>query len=155
MGLLGRSMNTLIRIIKEPRIIRFIKFCLVGLSGVVVNFGAFWLLTRYIGLLDMAAIILSWAAATLSNFTLNELWTFRDRREGDNKAVLVRAMKFFLVALTAMGLYYAVYTPLTRFLGVYDLLAYAIAIVVGLVWNFTASILWTWRKSVTGVTANL
>jgi len=131
---------------KERELRRFIQFCFVGLSGVGVNFGTFWLLTRGAGLWDLAAVILGWATATLSNFILNDIWTFRDRRMGTAKAILLRAAKFFLVSLGAIGVYYAVYTPLTRFLGVYDLVAYAIAIGIGLVWNFSINVLWTWRK---------
>jgi dolichol-phosphate mannosyltransferase len=130
-----------ILLLRQRELRRFIQFCFVGLSGVGVNFGTFWLLTRGAGLWDLAAVILSWATATLSNFILNDIWTFRDRS----------AVKFFLVSLGAMGIYYAVYTPLTRFLGMYDLVAYAIAIGIGLVWNFSMSVLWTWRKSERGI----
>jgi len=133
--------------LKQRELRRFIQFCFVGLTGVGVNFGTFWLLTRGAGLWDLAAVILGWATATLSNFILNDIWTFRDRRVRAAKAILLRAVKFFLVSLGAIGVYYAVYTPLTRFLGVYDLVAYAIAIGIGLVWNFSMSVLWTWRKS--------
>jgi dolichol-phosphate mannosyltransferase len=140
-----------ILLLRQRELRRFIQFCFVGLSGVGVNFGTFWLLTRGAGLWDLAAVILSWATATLSNFILNDIWTFRDRRAGKAKAILVRAVKFFLVSLGAMGIYYAVYTPLTRFLGMYDLVAYAIAIGIGLVWNFSMSVLWTWRKSERGI----
>jgi dolichol-phosphate mannosyltransferase len=134
---------------RQRELRRFIQFGLVGLSGVGVNFGTFWLLTRGAGLGDLVAVILGWATATLSNFILNDIWTFRDRRAGNAKAILVRAVKFFLVSLGAVGIYYAVYTPLTRFLGVYDLVAYAIAIGIGLVWNFSVNVLWTWRKDKT------
>ena len=139
-----------ILVLKQRELKRFIQFCFVGLSGVGVNFGTFWLLTRGAGLWDLAAVILGWATATLSNFILNDIWTFGDRRVGNAKAILMRAVKFFLVSLAAVGIYYAVYTPLTRFLEVYDLVAYAIAIGIGLVWNFSMSVLWTWRKSEKG-----
>jgi len=121
-----------ILVLRQRGLRRFIQFGLVGLSGVGVNFGTFWLLTRVAGLGDLVAVILGWATATLSNFILNDIWTFRDRRAGNAKAILVRAVKFFLVSLGAVGIYYAVYTPLTRFLGVYDLVAYAIAIGIDL-----------------------
>ncbi|MBL7119355.1 MAG: GtrA family protein [Dehalococcoidia bacterium] len=130
----------------ERELRRLIQFALVGLSGVGVNFGAFWLLTRAAGLPDLVALLLGWATATLSNFILNDIWTFRDRRVGNIKATLVRALKFNLISVGAVGLYYASYTPLTRFLEVYDLVAYAIAIGIGLVWNFSMNVLWTWRK---------
>lgn len=126
---------------------RFIRFGLVGLSGVGVNMGTFWLFTRIGHVKDLVALIIAYIAATLSNFILNDIWTFRDKRVTGVRATSMRAVKFALVSGVAVGLYYAVYTPLTRVAGVYDLLALAIAIGVGLVWNFTANVLWTWKKA--------
>lgn len=138
--------------LRQRELRRFVQFGLVGLSGVGVNFGTFWLLTRIAGLsepYDLVALILSMEAATLSNFVLNDIWTFRDRRITSIKATLVRALKFNLVSIGAITLYYVVYTPLTRLLEVYDLVALALAIGIGLVWNFSINVLWTWRKDKT------
>lgn len=138
---------------KERELRRFIQFCLIGLSGAGVNLGVFWLLTRIAGLYDLIALILSIAASILSNFILNDIWTFRDRRIASMKATLLRALKFNLVSIGAVVLYYGVYTPLTRFwLGEGSLLALAIAIGVGLAWNFSMNVLWTWRRSETRTT---
>ena len=109
--------------------------------------GIFWLLTRVAGLYDLIALILGVEASIISNFILNDVWTFRDRRIGRLKAVLFRSLKFNLVSAGAVVLYYAIYTPLTRVLGMYDLLALAIAIGIGLIWNFGLNVFWTWRKS--------
>ncbi len=142
----GCLQYVLILAARDREIRRFVQFSLVGLTGVGVNFGTFWLLTRPIGLPDLPALALSWATSVLSNFALNDIWTFRDRRITRPKATVVRGLKFSLASAGAIGIYYAIYTPLTRFLGVYDLLAYGIAILAGLVWNFSINLVWTWRK---------
>lgn len=153
---LGYLKNIFLMATKEKELRRFIQFCLVGLSGVVVNIGAFWLLTRVAGLYDLVALIIGLLASIISNFVLNEVWTFRDRRTGSVKAISVRVLKFDLVSAGAIALYYGIYTPLTRFwLGEDSFLALAIAIGVGLIWNFSANTLWTWRKSETEFFANL
>jgi putative flippase GtrA len=54
-------------------------------------------------------------------------------------------MKFNLISGGAVLIYYAIFIPLTRNLNVYDLIAYPIAIFVGLIWNFSLNFLWTWR----------
>lgn len=123
---------------------RVIKFCLVGLSGAGVNFFIFLFITRVAGLNDLVALILSWEVSVLSNFTLNNNWTFQDRRTG---SILTRIGKFHMVSIGVVLLYYAIYTPLTRLLEVYDLIAYLIAIGAGVVWNFTVNVFWTWRRS--------
>jgi len=104
-----------------------------------------WLLTRLAHLYDLVALIIALEISILSNFALNDLWTFRDKRTGGLKALVVRAVKFNMVSAGAVAIYYAIYTPLTRFLGVYDLLALFFAVFVGLVWNFMVNFLWTWR----------
>lgn len=125
---------------------RFIQFGLVGLSGMGVNLGTFWLLWHVAGIDDRVSLVFAYAAATLSNFILNDFWTFRDRRLGGLVPFLGRAPKFALVSAVAIGIYYAIYLPLTRYLEVYELLALAAAIGVGLAWNFTANVLWTWKN---------
>ena len=125
---------------------RFARFALVGLSGTGVNMGTFWLLTRIVHCPDLVAIVIGYVAATLSNFALNDLWTFKDRRTKGVEATMTRLARFCVVSGVAIGIYYAIYIPLTRYLGVYDLLALGIAIVVGMLWNFSVNLLWTWRK---------
>ncbi len=124
---------------------RFLKFCVVGTTGFSVNLGFFWLLTRIAHVYDLVALIIALEISVLSNFALNDLWTFRDKRTGGLKALVVRAVKFNMVSSGAVAIYYAVYTPLTRLLGVYDLLALLCAVFVGLVWNFGVNFLWTWK----------
>jgi len=131
---------------RERELRRFVQFGLVGLSGVGVNMGTFWFFTRIVELRDLVALAFAYIAATLSNFALNDIWTFRDRRVGKAKATLIRGLKFGLVSGGAIAIYYAVYTPLTRYLDLYDMAALAIAIGFGLVWNFSVNVLWTWKR---------
>ena len=132
-------------VLKEGGLKRLVQFGLVGLSGVGVNWGTFWLLTRMAHLVDLAAIPLAVGASIITNFILNDIWTFRDKRVARIDATLSRAWKFALVSLGATAIYYAIYTPLTDLLHVYDLAAYALAIAVGTIWNFSVNVLWTWR----------
>jgi dolichol-phosphate mannosyltransferase len=122
---------------------RFVRFGLVGLSGVFVDMPIFGVLVRFAHVYDLIAILPAYAAATVWNFTLNDRWTFRDRREN---SLLARAGKFGLVSLLPLAYRLATYWPLTRMSGQTKLLAYAIAIVVGMLWNFGVNFLWTWRK---------
>jgi dolichol-phosphate mannosyltransferase len=133
-------------VIRPTGLGRFVRFGLVGLSGTGVNMGTFWLLTRIAHCPDLVAIVFGYIAATLSNFVLNDLWTFKDRRTKGAEATMTRLARFCVVSIVAIGIYYAIYTPLTRYLDVYDLLALGTAIIVGMLWNFSVNFLWTWRK---------
>jgi dolichol-phosphate mannosyltransferase len=125
---------------------RLVRFALVGLSGVFVDVPIFWTLTHVGHVNDLVAILPAYAAATLWNFTFNDIWTFRDRGERTRRATLIRLGKFGLVSLLPLAYRLATYWPLTRVSGYEKMLAYAIAIVVGMAWNFGVNFLWTWRK---------
>ena len=57
----------------------FLKFGIVGASGVAVNCGIAYL--GYIaGLSDILSLAIGVETAILNNFTWNDLWTFRHRR---------------------------------------------------------------------------
>ena len=61
------------------RLQQFVKFCLVGASGLFVDMGVLFLLAdpRCLGLSVTLSKICSAEAALTSNFVWNELWTFR------------------------------------------------------------------------------
>jgi dolichol-phosphate mannosyltransferase len=139
-GLLAR----LLALVTSPDGIgRFVRFGVVGLSGVFVDFPIFWALVYVAHVYDLIAILPAYAAATIWNFTLNDRWTFRDRREN---TVWTRAGKYGLVSLPPLAYRLATYWPLTHISGYEKWLAYAIAIIVGMAWNFGVNFLWTWRK---------
>jgi dolichol-phosphate mannosyltransferase len=143
----ARLLARLIALVTSPTGLgRFVRFALVGLSGVFVDMPIFWALTSVAHVRDLVAILPAYAAATLWNFTFNDMWTFRDRGEKTRRATLIRLGKFGLVSLLPLAYRLATYYPLTRVSDVRKLLAYAIAIVVGMAWNFGVNFLWTWRK---------
>ena len=85
---------------------KFLKFCAVGASGVVVNLGVLAALRA----LDMRSSFASaWAieVSILSNFIMNELWTFRDQRGGGT--ALARAGRFQLVSLVGALMQWTVF----------------------------------------------
>jgi len=130
-------------ILAEKEIERFIKFCMVGVSGVLVNEGIYWLLTRFGDLKDIISVSISIEISILSNFLLNDLWTFRDRRESGS--IPFRALKFNLIcgagALINFGMFYL----LTRAFDLFDMLALLIAIFIAMSFNFVFNKWLTWR----------
>ncbi|NQT73044.1 MAG: glycosyltransferase family 2 protein [Chloroflexi bacterium] len=131
----------LIRSEHETR--RFLRFCLVGASGVIVNQGTYWLLTRPIGINDTVAPIIGIELSILSNFVLNDIWTFRDRRQAGS--IPARALKFNLTCGAGAVLNYGVFLLLYKVFGVDDMLSYLIGIGVAMLFNYFFSKWWTWR----------
>ena len=130
---------------------RFIKFCLVGGSGVGVNAGTYWLMTRVAGLvdsLDVLAVAIGIEMSIITNFILNNYFTFADRRQRGVKAFFGHLLRFNLVSLAGAGIQLGVFFILTRFIGFeepYDIYANLIGIAVAMLWNFLANNWWTWK----------
>lgn len=86
------------------RYTRFLKFAAVGASGVLVNVVLFWVGAEVLfSELDASSRILASSSfaislSILSNFILNDLWTWRDRREPGANAFFERMFKYVLVA---------------------------------------------------------
>ena len=124
---------------------RFLKFGLVGLSGVLVNEGLLWLLTENFGLYYLLSAAIAVETAIITNFILNDIWTFRDRRTPGNKSLLGRGLKFNLVSLGGLGINIAILWTFTEVVGISYLIANLIGIAGATLWNFTINTLWTWR----------
>jgi dolichol-phosphate mannosyltransferase len=122
-----------------------IKFMLVGLSGVIVNEGVYWLLTRFGGLAayDWLAVIIGIEVSIITNFILNDTFTFAKRRAG--KSFMGRLLRFNLICIAGAVIQWGLFMLFTRLFGVYDLLSNFIGIVVAFLWNYSVNRNWTWR----------
>ena len=127
----------------ERGVRRFIQFCLVGTSGVGVNLFLLWLLHGEFGLSHHISGIISIEASVLSNFILNDTWTFRDRRRGYFAA---RALKFNVVSIVGAGINFALFSALTDVVELHYILSMLAGIAAATAWNFGVNFLWTWRK---------
>ncbi len=122
----------------------FLSFCLVGLSGVAVNLGAFTFLygrgvSRYLA--SPAAIEIS----ILTNFALNNALTFKGRNTRD--PFWKRALKFNIVSLGSLVVSYGTFVALSvafpEIAPQYHQLA---GIVPGTLLNYFFNCRWTFRE---------
>lgn len=134
----------------------FIRFCLVGLTGVVVDLGVFYVLRKVLGLGLTRSAILSAEVAIFNNFLWNDFWTFADisRRQIGNRQRLKRFLKFNLVCLSGLVLQTLIVNIVYNFFKLngeiekivsIDVLAKLIAIVLVTLWNFWFNMKLSWR----------
>ena len=128
---------------------RFIRFGLVGLTGVFVDMAFLYLLS------DPAALgwgltrskIIAAELAIINNFIWNDRWTFGDlsaRQRGWNKR-WKRFLKFNLICLAGLILNVLLLNLLFNGLGINRYLANFIAIAIVTVWNFWVNLKLSWR----------
>jgi dolichol-phosphate mannosyltransferase len=120
-----------------------IKFTAVGISGIAVNQGLLWLLTEYGGLKYYLSAIVGIEASIITNFILNDFFTFARQRAG--KSFLGRLLKFNLICLTGAGIQYGLLRLFTDVFGVYYLVSNIIGIAAAFIWNYFINRHWTWR----------
>jgi dolichol-phosphate mannosyltransferase len=121
---------------------RIAKFALVGLSGVLVNEGLLWLFTEIAGLYYLISGAIGIEVSIITNFILNERWTFSDRARGGG--MLKRFPKFNLVSIVGLVINMAVLFSLTNFLGVHYLISNLFGILCAFLWNYLVNLRWTW-----------
>ncbi|MDD4874080.1 MAG: GtrA family protein, partial [Dehalococcoidales bacterium] len=143
---------------RTGELLRFIKFAIVGGSGVIVNYGLYWILTRFAGFtpIDDAAMggILSGNLAMLmgietsiiTNFTLNNFFTFSDRNTQGIGAFFKRLINFNLICLVGGLIQIGVANLFAVVFGFYDLLSVLIGIGVAFLWNYLVNNFWTWKR---------
>ena len=129
-GALGRRRNWL----------QLARFCLVGASGYVVNLAVFALLVKGTGLHYLLAAVCSFLVAVTNNYTWNRVWTFR----GARGHVAYQGARFLVVSTLALCANLLILHLLVR-LGVGEVLAQAIAIVLVTPLSFIGNKLWSFR----------
>jgi dolichol-phosphate mannosyltransferase len=117
---------------------QLLKFCLVGASGYAVNLAVFALLLDVAGLHYISAAVGSFVVAVTNNYTWNRVWTFRAQR-GD---VAYQGTRFLIVSTVALLANLAVLHGLVT-LGLGEVIAQAIAIVLVTPVNFVGNKLWS------------
>ncbi len=139
-----RHLYSLMR--RTDELARFIKFALVGASGVGVNLGLLWLLTETGGLFYLASAAIAIEISIITNFILNNYFTFADRRQPGVDTFLKRLFKFNTVSLGGLGINLAILWLLTSGLGMFYMLSNLIGIAAATLWNYLANNWWTWKS---------
>jgi glycosyltransferase involved in cell wall biosynthesis len=126
------------------RIGRFVRFGVVGASGIGVNVAAFAALLHWAGFHYLLAAVLSTQVSTAWNFALTEGWVFRDRRA--DRPGSVRLVLFFAMNNLALALRGPMLVLLIAGLALNDVLANFITLVALTLIRFTVSDGWIWGE---------
>ncbi|MEQ9359410.1 glycosyltransferase [Coleofasciculus chthonoplastes] len=126
---------------------RFIRFGVVGFSGVFVDMAVFYLLREHVELGLTRSAILSAEVAILNNFLWNDVWTFGDisRHQRGWRQRLERFLKFNLICLAGLILNVLLVNLLFNAFGINEYVSKLIAIAAVTVWNFWINLKLSWR----------
>lgn len=159
--------STIQQLLQKFPIGRFLRFGVVGFSGLFVDLVVFYLLRELIGLPLYLSTALSIEVAIVNNFLWNDAWTFADLAQQQKgwKARFQRFYKFNLVCLLGAFLQIGIMAvillvPAVNHLPVLlshavsadwvdnanEYLAKIVAIALVTIWNFWINLKLSWRK---------
>jgi len=116
-----------------PVIIKFLKFGIVGFTGVFVDFGITFLLKETLKVHKYIANSIGFTLAAITNYLLNRIWTFNS----SNPEFISEFLMFFAIALVGLAINNLLVYLLSEMkykLNFY--FAKAFATVVIFIWNF-------------------
>ncbi len=123
---------------------QFVRFALVGSSGVLVNLAVYSGLIYLLGVHYLIAATFSFVTAMSSNFILNLRWTFKTHGLGI-KAIRDQYLKYAMVTLVSYGINILVLWSLVDFWHWDKVLAQLASIFLTTLSNFLGSKLWAFK----------
>ncbi|AVQ71265.1 polyprenol monophosphomannose synthase [Microcystis aeruginosa NIES-2519] len=144
-----RSKGGFVRLEGQFPLDRFLRFCVVGLSGVFVDMAIFYLLSDPSTLAwgVTRSKIIAAEVAIINNFLWNDRWTFGDLSTGQNQwqQRLKRFLKFNLICLAGLLLNVLLLNFFFNVLHINRYIANLIAIAMVTIWNFWINLKLSWR----------
>lgn len=119
----------------------FLRYCLVGGLGTVLDVGMVFLLVRFFNIHPVLAAFFGFWIAVINNFFLNKIWTFQDTSRNYRK----QGIKFLIVSLGGLALTLGWMAIFYEVFSIHYLVAKMLTSGIVLVWNFFANKYWTFR----------
>jgi len=120
---------------------QFFKYCLVGISGTLIDLISLYIFVEYVGIAIIPAAVLSFLLAVTNNFTFNKKWTFKSKSRNIKKLYI----KFLIVSTVGLGLTIAFMYVFVNILEIWYMLAKVFTSIVVLTWNFLGNKTWTFK----------
>lgn len=127
--------------INQTLLVKFLKFGIVGFSGVLIDFGITYLCKEKIKLEKFTSNTIGFCTAAASNYVFNRIWTF----QSSNPEIFREFSEFFLISLVGLAINTLILWLLTSKYKLNFYFSKLLAIGVVTIWNFGANLLITFR----------
>lgn len=81
-------------------LVKFIKFGIVGFSGVFIDFGTTYICKEWLKLQKYLANSIGFTVAASSNYIFNRIWTFKSR----DPDIATEYTEFIVISLVGLGI---------------------------------------------------
>lgn len=125
---------------------RFIRFTLVGVSGILVNNAILYAGVEYMFLPLAIASLIAIQMAIFNNFAWNRRFTWNDRNMQGFQAIRSGLIKFTLVSWIAGGLNWVMLLLLNHMTDLHYIIANLVAILIASIVNYFLNDVWTFKS---------
>jgi putative flippase GtrA len=122
-------------------LLKFFKFCIVGFSGMGIDFGTTWLLKERLKINKYIANSTGFIFATSWNFVFNRVWTFHSLYP----QVAMQYFAFLSISVVGLGLNNLIVYILHGRLSMNFYVAKLVAVVMVTAWNFLMNYFFTFK----------
>ncbi|MDY0076225.1 MAG: GtrA family protein [Bacteroidales bacterium] len=120
-------------------LLKFLKFGVVGFSGLFIDFGLTYLFKEVLHVQKYVSNAIGFMLAASSNYFLNRIWTF----ESTNPNIALEYTEFIVISIIGLIINTAILYLLVSKLKMNFYLSKIFAIAVVTLWNFFANLLVT------------
>lgn len=125
----------------EELLWKFIKFGIIGFSGLIVDFGVTYFCKEKIKIQKYISNAIGFTTAASSNYFFNRIWTF----QSNNPRILMEYSSFLVISTIGLGINSFVLWLLVSRFKQHFYLSKLGAIAITTFWNFTANYLYTFN----------
>ncbi|MFZ4741439.1 MAG: GtrA family protein [Bacteroidales bacterium] len=128
-------------LITRELIFKFLKFGIVGASGVIIDFGFTYLCKEIFKIQKYLANAIGFTIAASSNYVFNRIWTFHSL----NPEIGLEYSKFLFISLIGLGINTLILWMLVSKFNKNFYVSKLFAIAVVTVWNFFINLIFTFN----------
>lgn len=122
-------------------LVKFLKFGVVGFSGLIVDFGFTILCKEVLKIQKYVSNAIGFTIAATSNYFLNRIWTF----ESKNPHIAVEYSEFLVISIIGLAINTFILYILVSKIKMNFYLSKVFAIGVVTIWNFFANAIYTFN----------
>lgn len=124
---------------QQELINKFLRFGLVGFSGLFVDYGITWITKEKLRIQKYVANAIGFTSAATSNYFLNRTWTF----QSTDPEIFIEFSQFFFIGLIGLGINTLILWLIVSKLKINFYVSKFFAIAVVTIWNFFANLYFT------------
>lgn len=128
-------------LLSKELLFKFLKFGIVGASGVIVDFGFTYLCKEIFKIQKYVANAIGFTIAASSNYIFNRIWTFHSQ----NPEIGLEYGKFLFISLIGLGINTLILWILVSKFNKNFYVSKLFAIAVVTIWNFFVNLIFTFN----------